>query len=546
MAEFRASLMPLELSMTRAILVAGAVALLLVATVEPGRAQTVTRDAAACAALARLQIPGLDLTVTSAQWRPAVPPAAPPATRATAATPPSAAAAALPAHCRLDGMLDRRTGRDGKGYGIGFAIALPAEWNGRLLQMGGGGLNGSVAAPTGPVAAGESPALARGFAVISTDTGHSGAVFDGSFMQDQQAALDFLYQAVGRVTPLGRQIVAQYYAQPVSKAYFTGCSTGGREAMLMAQRYPALFDGIVAGAPAMRTAYSGIGDAWVATMLNTVAPTDANGRPQVRQALSDGDRQAVIKGIVNACDAGDGLADGMIFNTRSCRFDPKTLVCSGAKADGCLSSAQASAIETAFAGPKDSKGRQVYPGFLFDTGLAATQGIAGLLLGGQSPTGAAFTDTTMDVDARAAAAAADVNMLGATANWTNLSTFASRGGKLVFFHGVSDPWFSALDTIDYYERLGQANGGAAQVADWSRLFLAPGMGHCRGGDAALDSFDLLSAVVDWVEKGTPPDAVPASGRAFPGRARPLWAYPRHAHYSGRGDREVAASFVCQP
>jgi feruloyl esterase len=446
----------------------------------------------------------------------------------------------------VDGVLDRRTGRDGKRYGIGFAIALPAQWNGRLLQMGGGGLNGTVAAPTGPVASGASPALARGFAVISTDTGHSGAVFDNSFMQDQQAALDFLYQAVGRVAPLGKQIVAQYYARPASKSYFTGCSTGGREAMLMAQRYPTAFDGIVAGAPAMRTAYSGIGDAWVATMLNAVAPTDANGRPQVKQALSDRDRTTVINGIVNACDAGDGVADGMIFNTRACRFDPKALVCAGAKADGCLSMAQARAIEQGFAGPRDSKGRQVYPGFLFDTGLAATQGIAGLLHGGQNPTGPAFSETSMDVDARAAIAAADPGMLGATASWTNLSAFAERGGKLAFFHGVSDPWFSALDTIDYYERLGRANGGAAQVATWSRLFLAPGMGHCRGGDAALDTFDLLTAVVNWVEQGTPPDAVPSSGRAFPGRTRPLCAYPTYARYTGRGNPDAAENFVCQP
>ncbi len=504
----------------------------------PGLAQTVTRDAAACATMARLQVSGLDLTIASAQWMAGGAPAP--------ARPGAPAAAPLPAHCRVDGVLDRRTGADGRSYGIGFAIALPAEWNGRFLQMGGGGLNGSVAAPTGPVASGASPALARGFAVISTDTGHTGAGFDNAFMQDQQAMLDFLYQAIGRVAVLGKQIVAQYYARPASKSYFTGCSTGGREAMLMAQRHPGYFDGIVAGAPAMRTAYSGIGDAWVATMLNTVAPTDANGRPQVRQALSDRDRKAVIDGVVNACDAGDGLADGMIFNTRACRFDPKTLVCDGAKTDGCLSMAQATAIEKGFAGPKDSKGRQVYPGFLFDTGIAATQGIAGLLHGGQNPTGPPFSETSMDVDARAAAAAADPGMLGATANWTNLRTFSNRGGKLVFFHGVSDPWFSALDTVDYYERLGRASGGAAQTANWSRLFLAPGMGHCRGGDAALDSFDLLSAVVNWVEQGTPPDAVPATGRSFPGRSRPLCAYPLHAQYTGRGNPEAAGSFVCAP
>jgi len=281
-------------------------------------------------------------------------------------------------------------------------------------------------------------------------------------------------------------------------------------------------------------------------MINSVAPKDPAGKPLTREALSDGDKKAVIDGALNACDAGDGVKDGMIFNTNACRFDPKALVCKGAKTDGCLTMAQATALEKGFAGPKDSKGRQVYPGFLFDTGIAATQGIAGLLHGGANPVGPPFSATTMDVDARAAAAVEDPGgMLTATAGWTMLNTFSNRGGKLLFFHGVSDPWFSALDTIDYYDRMGKANGGAGQVMNWSRLYLAPGMGHCAGGTAALDSFDLLSAVVDWVEKGTAPASVTATGRALPGRSRPLCAYPQHAHYTGQGDPQDAKNFECR-
>jgi feruloyl esterase len=505
---------------------------------SPSLAQTAVRDASACSSLAKLQIPGVELTITKTEWFPAGTPV--PAGRGS---PPSTTK--LPAYCRLDGVIDRRTGADEKGYGIGFALSLPAEWNGRFLFQGGGGLNGSVQPPLGLAASGGTPGLARGFAVVSTDTGHTGQVFDASFMREQQASLDFAYQAVGRVAALARQIIAQHYAKPPARSYFAGCSTGGREGMLMAQRYPTYFDGIVVGAPAMQTNFSGIGDQWVAVMLNQVAPKDASGTPLTRQALSESDKKAVIDGFLNACDAGDGLKDGIVFNTRACRFDPKSLVCPGAKGDGCLTSAQAAALDRAFAGPKDSKGRQVYPGFLFDTGIAATQGIPGLLHGGSNPVGPPFTATDMNVDRLAEEAAADPQgILTATASWTNLNTFSHRGGKLLFYHGVSDPWFSALDTIDYYQRMSAANGGATQVMNWSRLFLVPGMGHCTGGEA-LDTFDLLGAVVDWVEKGTAPNGVTATGRAFPGRSRPVCAYPQYAAYKGTGDPQDARNFECR-
>ena len=488
-------------------------------------AQTPSRSTA-CAAMKNFKVPGLTLEITKADWiaagsAPPTPPNAPPS------------ALKLPAFCRVDGVIDRRTGGDGKPYGIGFAIALPDDWNGRFLQQGGGGLNGSVGFPLGAQAAGTTPALLRGFAIVTTDTGHTGANgFDASFMREQQAALDFAYQAVGRVASLAKLIVGQYYGRAADHSYFAGCSTGGREGMLMTERYPTYFDGVVVGAPAMRTNFSGIGDEWVAVSLNQA------------EKLSPSDKKTVIDGILNQCDAADGAKDGIVFNTK-CKFDPKLLVCKGPKADGCISSEQAAAIEKGFAGPKDSKGRQIYAGFPFDTGIAATQGIPGLLNGGLNPVGPPFTATSMDVDARAAAALEGNAILTMTSEWTNLNTFSGHGGKLLFYHGVSDPWFSANDTIDYYQRMSAANGGASQVTNWSRLYLAPGMGHCGGG-TALDSFDLLGAVVDWVEKGIAPDAVIATGRAFPGRSRPMCAYANHAHYKGSGDMEDAKNFMCQP
>ena len=304
-----------------------------------------------------------------------------------------------PGVCRIDGMIDKRTGAAGATYGIGFAIALPQNWNGRFLLQGGGGLNGSVQTPLGASAAGTQSGLARGFAVASTDTGHEGkGGFDGSFQQDQQASLDFAYIAIGRVAEIAKRIVAEHYGKPAEHSYFAGCSTGCREAMLMAERYPAWFDGVIAGSPAMRTSYSGIGDRWDAAALKKLR-RKRQGRARHGQCFFRERPKTVIEGLLNQCDALDGVKDRMIFNQKACHFEPKTLVCKGAKADGCLSAAQAAALEKGFAGPKDSKGRQVYPGFFFDTGIASTQGIPGLLRGGSSPVGPGFTDVGMNVDA---------------------------------------------------------------------------------------------------------------------------------------------------
>jgi len=485
------------------------------------------QGAGECPEMTKFKIPGLALEITEAEWKPA--------------------GAQLPAYCRVDGVLDRRTGVGGKPYGIRFAVALPENWNGRFLMQGGGGLNGSVAPPVGMVASGGNPALARGFAVATTDTGHQGAVFDGSFFADQQAALDFAYVAIGRVAELAKQIIEHHYGKAAAHSYFAGCSTGGREGMVMTQRYPSYFDGVIAGAPAMRTGYSNLADRYVATMLNQVAPKDASGRPITAQALSESDKKLIIESLLKACDDKDGLCDGMIWNTQGCRFDPASLVCTAEKNGSCLTAAQAAAIKKGMAGPINSRGVAAYPGFPYDTGITASgRGmIPGLLNPGPSPVGPPYTETEMDVDAAAARVAADQQARLTDSTWLNLSTFSAHGGKLMFFHGVSDPWFSALDTLGYYERMTEANGGREKVETWSRMYLVPGMGHCGGGQAALDTFDMLSAMVRWVEQGTAPESVVATGKAFPGRSRPLCAYPKYAHYKGQGDPEKAENFECR-
>ena len=513
---------------TRVLSLAAAAAALLVGTAA---------HAASCAALTKVALPGTAATITKAADVPAGPiPQAP-------GGPPLSGQ--LPAHCRVDGVIGAHTGRDGKAYGIRFALAMPADWNGRLLYQGGGGLNGSVQAPVGAVASGDTPALARGFAVVSSDSGHEGAVFDSSFFADQQAALDFLNQSIGKVMNVARPLLRAHYGKGAAHSYFVGCSTGGREAMISAQRYPNEFDGIVAGAPAMRTSYSNLALGWVSAALNSVAPKDAQGHYLTAQALSDADRQLVVSALLKRCDALDGVADGLIFNSRGCDFDPQTLQCPAEKTASCLSAGQVQAIKKAFAGPRTESGRQVYPGYAYDTGIGyrGPAGIPGLLSGGTIPVPAPAAGASFDVEAQAAAAHNAIEMAGDTNAWTNLSTFSAHGGKLIFFHGLSDPWFSALDTVDYYQRL-QADNGPGPVNTWSRLFLVPGMSHCGGG-AALDRFDMLTAIVAWAEQGRAPDSVNATGRAFPNRSRPLCPYPQHAQYNGSGDSEQAANFSCK-
>ncbi len=511
--------------------------LLLLACLLPAGANALA--ATGCEALLNVKPANPAVVIQHAQLQPAGPAPSPPG------APPSTTL--LPAYCRVEGVIEQRTGQDGKPYGIRYALALPlpAKWNGRFLYQGGGGLNGSVNPPIGATAAGDEPALAQGFAVLSTDSGHQGAVFDGSFFADQQAALNFLYQSIGKAAPVGKQLVSAYYGRPAAHSYFVGCSTGGREAMIASQRYPEVFDGIIAGAPAQRTNYSNLATRWVTTSLNTAAPKDAQGHSLTAQALSAGDRKLVIGALLAACDASDGIKDGMIFDVRHCAFNPAVLACKGEKTEACLSAVQVAAIQRAFAGPRTGDGRQVYPGFAYDTGIAAEgRGIPGLLGGGMSPVGPSPTGTQMDVEAEAAVAQDARSMAGDTNAWTNLNAFTAHGGKLIFYHGVSDPWFSALDTIGYYERLA-ADNAPAPLESWSRLFLVPGMGHCGGGEATLDHFDLLGPLVNWVEHGQAPAQTVATGASFPGRSRPLCAYPKHAQYNGQGDPESAANFSCR-
>jgi hypothetical protein len=451
--------------------------------------------------------------------------------------------APLPAYCRVEGILDHRIGVGGEQFGSTFALAMPEDWNGDFLMQGGGGANGIVSPPLGLVAAGDKPGLMRGFAVVSTDTGHKshGGPFDFGFMKDQQAYLDFAYLANAQVAAVAKQLIAQHYGKAAAYSYFAGCSTGGREGMVLSQRYPTAFNGIISGDPAMRTGLSNLAiGRWIPIVLNQIAPKDSNGKPIIEQSISDKERKLIMDALMNRCDAKDGIADGMISDPLACDFDPEMLACKGNNSDSCLALEKAAAIKKAMGGPQTPGGTQVYPGFLYDAGITGGAPFRGLLTPGPGVFGPAPTDMTIDVAKEALAAAQPL----VDSMSTNLTTFSANGGKLIFYHGDSDPWFSPLDTLNYYKDMAVANGGLDTVSKWSQFYFVPGMLHCAGGPS-LDQFDLLSAMVNWVEKGTAPSFVIATGKSFPGRSRPLCPFPKHAHYKGKGDVQDANSFECQ-
>ncbi len=517
----------------------------LLAVAAPLAAQTASQ--ARCEAVVKFRVP--ETVVTQAVWHPA--------------------AAGLPAHCQVRGEIDRRTGVGGRAFSVGFELRLPGDWQGRFLFQGGGGMDGVVRPALGNTSgAGPGGGLARGFAVASTDAGHTGQPpspeSDSSFSRDQQARIDNAYRAIERVTAVSRAIVAEYYGRPWHHAYIAGCSNGGRQALIAAQRFPTYFDGAVSAAPAFRVTRAAIGSAWETIAFAAIAPRDAGGRPILSRAFSNADLELVADAILRECDGHDGLRDGMVFHTRACRFDPAVLECRGAKAGGCLSAAQVAALKKVFAGPVNSRGEAIYSDWPWDPGIRApgwrmlklgtsptatpnslntTLMFSGLKGYFMTPYDPDFDVMKFDFDRDPAKVEETAALQDAT--WTELSTFSGRGGKLILTHGMADPFFSANDTERYFNKLVADNGGAERASSWARLYLIPGMTHCGGGPA-LDQYDALTAVVDWVEKGVAPGPLRATGQAFPGRSRPLCPYPTHAQYNGSGPPEDAASFVCAP
>ncbi|NVM78208.1 feruloyl esterase [Duganella sp. SG902] len=489
----------------------------------------------------------------------------------------------VPAHCQVTGQMYKRTSAvDGKSYAIGFEMRLPNNWNGRFFYQANGGVDGSVVTATGPVGGGGplDNALNMGFAVISSDAGHSPAT--PFFGTDPQARLDYGYQAVGKLTPMAKYIIETAYGKKPDRSYIGGCSNGGRHTMVAAARYGDQYDGFLVGNPGYRLPLAAIANIAGAKTYNTLATTPGD----LSTGFTQAERTLVSNAVLAKCDALDGAADGLVQNTQACQaaFDLNRDVptCGGSRDGTCLSAAQKTAIGGLFAGATTASGTKIYSSFPYDAGLATggwaswkfnaplalDSGAVGLIWEAPPEDPATFNGPNFALTGDLATMLTKVAATNATftesalsfmlpPNPSDLSTLKNRGAKIMVYHGTSDPIFSSDDTTAWYNALRTNNGGDA--SNFARFFAVPGMNHCAGGPTA-DQFDMLTPLVNWVEQGKAPDSVQASVRGVgnaggvntdlpaswsASRTRPLCPYPKAAKYKGSGNIEDAANFTCE-
>jgi hypothetical protein len=497
-----------------------------------------------------------------------------------------------PAHCQVSGRANERTGVDGRSYAIGFEMRLPSPWNQRFLHQVNGGNDGKVVPALGALPIGSRNALQRGFAVISSDSGHreddpannpAGLARSNVFGLDPQARRDYGYSANDTMFGVAQALMRTHYGQPPVRNYMAGCSNGGRHGLVAATRYGDRYDGILAGAPGLNLPKAAVQHAWDVQSWQMADP-------DIRKAFSPQDMQLVAARVLARCDALDGATDGIVGDLPRCQgaFKVADLQCNSDKRADCLSARQVSALQRAFAGPRNSKGEALYSDWSWDAGvgsgnwrfwklesqippwnrnpLIATMGAGSLSYIFSTPPVrtagtpddlvkflAAFdfdrdaprihaSDATFRESAMQFMAPPDVDD-------PRLATFRARGGKLIVYHGNSDAVFSVNDTTRWFGRL-QANAGG-DASGFARYYPVPGMAHCSGGPST-DQFDALGALVDWVEQGRAPAALDAAvnpdNKELPAgwskaRTRPLCPWPQLARYGG-GDLESATSFRC--
>jgi feruloyl esterase len=443
------------------------------------------------------------------------------------------AAAKLPAFCRVAATLAPTRDSD-----IKIEVWMPSQgWNGKFLGVGNGGWAGNISYPA------MAESLGRGYAVASTDTGHSGNGGDASFaLGHPEKLIDFGYRAVHEMTAAAKAFVEAFYDAAPRFSYWNGCSTGGKQGLTEAQRFPADYDGIVAGAPANNWTRLMTGLLWAgrATLSDPASRIPA-------------EKFAVLnRAALNACDARDGVTDGVIENPRSCRFDPQVLMCKAGDTADCLTRAQVEAAKKIY-GPATNPrtGEALFPGLPPGSELgwgAAASGPAPFAIPDSHFKYVVFEDPkwdfrTLDFD-RDIARAERVDNGVLTATNPDLNAFIERGGKLLMYHGWNDQLITAQNSVNYYESV-RSTVGAARTDNSVRLFMAPGMAHCSGG-AGPNQADWLAALEQWVEGGVAPARIIAS-RATKGvvdRTRPLCAYPQVAQYNGKGSTDDATNFSC--
>jgi feruloyl esterase len=459
------------------------------------------------------------------------------------------ATADLPAHCRVLGYVRPA---------INFEIRLPAQnWNGKFYMAGCGGFCGTLDSDRAGFTNAMNYGLRRNYAVATTDAGHWGtSVGDGRWAYNNRVAeIDWGSRAVTEIARVSKVVIQARYGEPQKKSYFAGCSTGGRMATMEAQSFADDFDGIISGAPALD--YTGL----VATFFAWLV--QANTGPDGKDILGKAKVPLIRDAVLKQC----GDADGLISDPAACPFKPAGLVCKPGQQSDCLTEAEAKVLEKWYAGPKNSKGEQLYPGGLplgsesywpfWLTGLEPTGGKLIYAFGQDFLRYMAFQD---DPGERYRAADFDfdkdpprLGFMAAIYNAMNLdlSHFKARSGKLLMYHGLADPIVTPQNTLDYFAAVEKAAGGS--VADYFRLFMIPGMDHCglprQSGPGITDAgFDPLTALEKWVEDSVPPDRLVATKTDKDGKVlwtRPLCPHPKQARYKGAGNPKDEASYACE-
>lgn len=434
----------------------------------------------------------------------------------------------LPAFCRVAAEIRPAPDSD-----IKIEVWMPlSAWNGKFIAVGNGGWSGAISYGA------MEQMLLRGYATASTNTGHDGSGSDASFaMGHPEKLIDLGYRSVHELTLKAKTIIAAFYGNPARRSYWNGCSSGGKQGLMEAQRYPHDYDGIIAGAPANYWTHLMFGDMWPGEITLT----------DPARHLSKEKFALLHKAALAACDALDGVRDGLLEDPARCHFDPESLACKGASRPDCLTQPQVEAARKIYAGPVNPRThQQIFPGFEPGSELGW-----GAVAGGPKPF--AIVDSyfryvlfrnpdwdfrTLNFDKDVAEAdKLDAQILNATD--ANLKDFVSHGGKLFLYHGWNDQLIAPLNTVNYYKSVVKKMG--PKVSDSVRLFMVPGMNHCGGGDGPF-RFDQVDALVEWVENGSAPDRVIASHPS--GRTRPLCPYPQVAKYKGSGSTDDAANFAC--
>jgi len=461
----------------------------------------------------------------------------------------------LPPFCRVIARAHPSADSD-----IVIEVWLPLEkWNGKLQGLANGGFAGAI----NYLELGAS--LQHGYVATGTDTGHTGSPIDAAWaLGHPEKIIDFGYRGIHEMTRVAKLLIPQFYGSAPKRSYFAGCSDGGREALMEAQRYPEDYDGILAGAPA---------NYW--TGLLSLAVVDTQALTATSGSFIPAAKIGTIgKSVVAACDKFDGVADGVLNDPRQCHFDPASIECrEGADSNDCLTAPQVTALKTIYAGIKDASGQIIFPGYL--PGAEEGPGGWGVWITGPAPAKslmayfglgyyANMVYDNKDWDYKTFAI--DPGLKTATQRTAevlnavnpDLSAFRSRGGKLILYHGWNDPAIPALNTVNYYESVIRKMG-RSPAESFTRLYMVPGMQHCGGGPGpenfgeALDAtstdpqHNIRITLENWVEKGTAPSSFVVSKAATassPEITRPLCPYPQSAKYKGSGDPNKAENFTC--